>query len=146
MASVTGGAKLQAKLKELEAKLGKKKTLRVGFLEGATYPTGQTVAEVAAYNNYGTSKSPPRPFFSGMVTDKSPAWPKKLARIMASNGGDVTKSLSLMGEGIKGQLQQSITNFDNPRESDATIERKGFQDTLIHTGHMQNSADWDIES
>ena len=37
---MSGGDKLQEKLRELSAKLSSAKTVRVGFLEGATYPPG----------------------------------------------------------------------------------------------------------
>lgn len=50
MTTFSGGAALEAKLSELAEKLGDGKTLRVGFLEGATYPDGQSVPMVARYS------------------------------------------------------------------------------------------------
>jgi hypothetical protein len=52
-ASLTGGDKLEAKLREIADKAGKANTVRVGFLENATYPNGLHVAQVAATNEYG---------------------------------------------------------------------------------------------
>ncbi|KAA0089359.1 hypothetical protein CIW54_07800 [Paraburkholderia sp. T12-10] len=48
-----GGEKLEAKLREIAEKAGQANTVRVGFLENATYPNGLPVAQVAATNEYG---------------------------------------------------------------------------------------------
>jgi len=120
---LTGGDKLQAKLAEIAKNLEGKHTLRVGFLEGATYPdeNGTHVAQVAFWLNYGTKTAPPRPFFSGMVSEKSGAWGDKLARILAGNGYDIDDALHKMGEGIAGQLRDSIVNLNSPALSPVTL-------------------------
>lgn len=147
-ASFTGGKKLEAKLAEIAARVASANTVRVGFLEGATYPDGQTVAAVAAFNNYGTSKAPPRPFFTQMIAANKNGWGAKLARILKANNYDAAKSLGLMGYGIKGQLQSAIIAFDNPPDSPETLARKkskhGAKATLVDTGHMLNSVDFDV--
>ncbi len=139
---------LESALREIAARLESNKVVRVGFLEGATYPDGQSVAEVAAYLNYGTRKMPPRPFFTQMIVKNKDGWGKKLAAILRANNYDVKKSLALMGEGIKGQIQAEIVAFDSPPDSAATMARKqaanGAAATLIDTGHMLNSVDWDL--
>lgn len=48
-----GGEKLEEKLREIAEKAGRANTVRVGFLENATYPNGLHVAQVAATNEYG---------------------------------------------------------------------------------------------
>lgn len=50
---LSGGAGLKAKLEEIRAKVGSGDVLRLGFLEGATYPDGTNVAYVAAINEWG---------------------------------------------------------------------------------------------
>ena len=96
MVTVRGGDKLENALRDVAARLGGKKTLRVGFLEDATYPAGKpkalraaykarkkagekgavggalygtSVAMVAAIQNYGAPRAgiPPRPFFNNMI-------------------------------------------------------------------------------
>ncbi|MEY4296116.1 MAG: hypothetical protein RLY82_1804, partial [Pseudomonadota bacterium] len=37
-------------------------TVSVGFFPGATYPDGESVANVAAINEYGGRNTPARPF------------------------------------------------------------------------------------
>ena len=113
MAAISGGAKLEAHLKKLAAKVSNPGTLRVGFLEGATYPDGTPVAEVAAIQNFGASRAgiPARPFFSTMVADKSPQWGEKLARVLETQDWDARRALELMGEGVAGQLRDAIVAY-----------------------------------
>jgi len=54
-----GGAALEAKLREIAERAGAPKAVRVGFLEGATYPDGTPVALVAATNEFGGSVTVP---------------------------------------------------------------------------------------
>ena len=51
----TGGEKLEAKLRELAAQVTKAGTLNVGFLEGATYPDGVAIANIAAVQEFGAT-------------------------------------------------------------------------------------------
>lgn len=147
MTTFSGGAALEAKLDELAEKLGDGKTLRVGFLEGATYHDGQSVPMVAAANEYGdpAMNRPPRPFFRNMIAEKSPEWPHDIAKIAEATGYDAETMLGLMGEHIKGQLQGSIRDLMEPALSPVTIAKKGFSKPLIETSHMLNSVDYDIK-
>ncbi|MEE9659117.1 hypothetical protein [Enterobacter cloacae complex sp. CARB60] len=147
MTTFSGGAALEAKLAELAEKLGDGKTLRVGFLEGATYPDGQSVPMVAAANEYGdpAMNRPPRPFFRNMIAEKSPEWPQDIAKIAEATGYDAEAMLGLMGEHIKVQLQGSIRDLMEPALSPVTIAKKGFSKPLIETSHMLNSVDYDIK-
>lgn len=147
MTTFSGGAALEAKLAELAEKLGDGKTLRVGFLEGATYPDGQSVPMVAAANEYGdpAMNRPPRPFFRNMIAEKSPEWPHDIAKIAEATGYDAETMLGLMGENIKSQLQGSIRDLMEPALSPVTIAKKGFSKPLIETSHMLNSVDYDIK-
>ena len=148
MAAFSGGDKLQAKLRELADKIGSN-SVSVGFLEDATYPDGQSVAEVAAYNNFGTSKAPPRPFFSNMVDEKRDGWGDALGKLCTALNYDIPKVMGQMGEGIKGQLQQAIIDFTTPEDSDETKARKDFAhpdtSTLVDTAHMLNSVDYEVK-
>ncbi|HAC6581727.1 TPA_asm: hypothetical protein GND38_004792, partial [Salmonella enterica subsp. enterica serovar Sendai] len=52
---VTGGKQFRQKLKQAADNLKSGKSLKVGFLEGATYPDGTPVAYIAAINEFGGS-------------------------------------------------------------------------------------------
>ena len=147
MTTFTGGEDLQRKLAEIAERLGESKTLRVGFLEGATYPDGESVPMVAAANEFGdpAMNRPPRPFFRNMIADKSPAWGDELARIAVAVNYDADTLIPLMGERIKEQLQGSIRDLTEPALSPYTIAKKGFDKPLIETSHMLNSVDYDIK-
>lgn len=121
--SFTGGAALQAKLKEIAKRIEGKKTLKVGFLEGATYPDedGTSVAQVAFWLNYGHGKTPPRPFFTDLIAAKSDSWGDALGRVLEQNDWDVDKALRIMGEGIAGQVRDAIINLNAPSLSPVTL-------------------------
>lgn len=145
---VRGGDKLDKALADIARRLKQGGALKVGFLEGAKYPNGTSVALVAAVQNFGAPGRgiPARPFFSNMVEAKSPAWPGALGALLKNTGYDVDAALKLMGEEIKGQLQQSIRDTNSPPLSPLTIERKGFEKPLIDTGHMINSVDYEVDA
>lgn len=147
MTSFSGGEALEKKLAELAESLGESKTLRVGFLEGATYPDGESVPMVAAANEFGdpAMNRPPRPFFRNMIADKSPQWGDDIGKIAVATNYDTSTLLPLMGERIKDQLQGSIREFYDPPLSAYTIKKKGFDKPLIDTSHMLNSVDYDIK-
>lgn len=52
-ATLHGGSQFEQKLNELAAKLSGNPSVRVGFLEGATYPDGTSVPYIAALNEFG---------------------------------------------------------------------------------------------
>lgn len=140
---VRGGDKLHAKLAEIAKKMGGG-AVKVGFMEGATYPDGTPVPAVAFWNEYGTDKAPPRPFFRNMIADESPTWADKMARLAESTNYNGPRVLALMGEDIKGALQQSINDFSTPGLAASTIEAKGFSKPLIETSHMINSITYEV--
>jgi len=141
----SGGAKLEAILRDTAKKLADGKTLRVGFLESEKYPDGTPVAQVAFWNEYGTVKAPPRPFFREMIAAKSGRWGGALGKALVANGNDTTAALSLVGTGIKDQLTQAVVEFQSPGNAQSTIMAKGFDKPLIDTGQMQRAPGFDIE-
>lgn len=142
--SFSGGEALQNHLKDLIDKASKVSVVKVGFLEGAVYPDGTSVAAVAAFNEFGTQTSPARPFFRSMVAEKSPNWGKSLGQVAKANDYDIEKTLALMGEGIASQLQQSIIKYSAVPLADSTTARKGFAKQLIDTAHMVNSVGYQV--
>lgn len=141
----SGGVALEAKLKEIAKKAGKAGTLKVGFLENATYPDGTSVAMVGAIQEFGAPSVgiPPRPYFRSMIAEKSGGWPVALGKIAVSNDYDMEKTLGQMGEGIKGQLQESIINTNEPPLSPITVMLRGMRShdqSLVVTGKTVGEA------
>jgi hypothetical protein len=143
---MSGGSKLEAYIADLADKVSRPGELRVGFLEGATYPDGTSVPLVAAVQNFGAPSRgiPPRPFFSNAIDRNAEGWGPALAAILPTVDYDGPAALRLMGEGIKGQVQQSIRDTNAPPLADSTVKRKGFKKPLIDTSHMINSVDWEV--
>ena len=98
-----GGDKFRQRLTELTAQATTAK-VRVGIIEQANYDglDGESVAQVAFWNEYGTARTPARPFFRNTIAEHKDEWPKQAAALMEANGGDVRQALELMGEGVKG--------------------------------------------
>lgn len=121
--ALKGGDKLEAKLKSMLGKLSEGETLRVGFLESATYPYsgGPKVAQVAFWNEYGTKTAPPRPFFRNMIAANKSGWGNMLGAALKANDNDVKKALSLVGDQMASQLSNSIVALDSPALSEFTI-------------------------
>ena len=143
----SGGKSLGPYLRDLASKMSKG-SVRVGFLEGATYPSAPgkktlTVAQVAFWNNFGTSRAPARPFFSNTIAEQSPTWGKKLAAIAKATNYDTKRTLALMGENIKDDIVRSIVDW--PRDNaESTEQRKGFNKGLIDQGIMQRAVDYEV--
>ena len=80
--------------------------LRVGIIESATYPDGESVAQVAFNNEYGTATAPPRPFFRQTIRNNKAGWSLSVQNLLKSH--DAETALNLLGQHMKGQLVQTI--------------------------------------
>lgn len=99
-------------------------SVSVGFMNGATYPDGTLVSQVAFWNEYGHGgnfPAPPRPFFRDMITKESPTWAGKMAGLAKATNFDGARVLDMMGKDIRDALQQSINDFSSPILSDTTL-------------------------
>ncbi len=122
MAALLGGERLVKILSGISKNADS--WVNVGFLEGATYPDGTSVAQVAFWNEFGHGgrfPAPPRPFFRSMVAENSGKWPLRLAKAMKYYEFDADKSMRAMGESIKGELQESIIKMNAPALSPTTL-------------------------
>lgn len=140
-----GAEGLSKALEEIAEKMSGE--VQVGFMNGATYPDGTPVAAVAFWNEFGvpSHNQPPRPFFRQMIASESPSWGPKVAKMAKATDFDGQKVLGLMGEDIKGALQQSINDFVTPAIKSSTANAKGFDKPLIDTGHMLNSITYEVK-
>ena len=138
----TGGENMRRVLQQMLRDMPSTQ-LRAGFLQGATYPDGTPVAQVAFWNEFGTVRIPPRPFFRGMIAQDSGRWGSLLAGFLRGSYNSV-RALRLMGEHIKDELQQSIVRFTTPENAPSTVKRKGFNKPLIDTGVMQRAVDYEV--
>lgn len=145
---MTGGDALKAELERIARMASNASSVRIGFLEGATYPNGTPVALIAAIHNWGAPKAgiPPRPFFSNMLAAKSPEWPGAIAGLLKANNYDALRTLQQTGEAVAGQLRQAIVDQNSPPLAPATIQRKGFSKPLVNQGIMLNNVDYEVKA
>lgn len=144
MATLSGGDKLAAALEDISKRMSGG-SVRVGFLEGATYPEdGTPVAQVAFWNEYGTAKIPARPFFRAMIEHESDDWGAMLGKAAVHYEYDAQAVMKAMGMTISEQLKMAIFDWQDPPNSLYTVEKKGFNKPLIDTSHMQNSVDFEV--
>lgn len=148
-----GGARMKAYLDALQSAVGSATGVRVGFLEDATYPSAAGangkprpllhVAQVAFWNEFGTSRTPARPFFRGMIAKRSPSWGDHLGNHIRSARFDSSIALQIMGIEIKDDLVDEIASWpaDN---APSTVARKGFSHGLVDTGAMQRAPDFEV--
>ena len=144
MATLSGDKELMDRLNEMVANLDVG-TLSVGFHSGDKYPDGTPVAAVAFWNEFGTGKIPPRPFFRQTIAKESPDWGRALAVMLKKNNMDGEKSLNALGAIISGQVSESIADFSTPANAASTVARKGFNDPLVWNGDLEKSVTWVIE-
>lgn len=119
--------------------------LKVGFLEGSTYPDGTPVPMVAATNEFGNpaNNQPPRPFFRNAISNHETEWQDATASLI-ENGDETREVLSLLGEIIVDDIKGSIRSLEFPPLSPVTIARKGFDKPLIDTSNMLNSVSYEV--
>lgn len=126
------------------------KQVKVGFVDGATYPEGESVAQVAADNEWGDPRKnrPPRPFFRNAISEKSTEWAATVGRGIRA-GIDTSQVLEVVGAQIKGDVQESIATLMEPALAPLTIElrqERGNQSTkpLVDTKVMIGDVNYEV--
>ena len=147
MATIRGGEKLTAALREISEKVSKAATLRIGFLENASYPSGEKVALIASVQEFGAPSRgiPPRPFFRGMIAQHSKEWPATVKAALLAQDYNADRALAMTGEVIRGELQDAIRSFSGVPLAPATVAAKGFDKQLIDTGVLLQSVDYEVK-
>lgn len=141
---LSGGDKL---LKRLEKKEKGKKTAYVGFFPKSIYPSGEHIASVAFWNEYGTDTIPPRPFFRTAIADNKKKWFKIIKDGVKKNESNraLERALKEAGHEAVNDVKRSILSWDTPANAPSTIKRKGFNNPLVDTRTMANSVDMELE-
>jgi hypothetical protein len=120
---MSGGGKLEALLRNIAARTGGSRTVRVGFLEGSTESDGTSMPMVAAIQEFGAPKAgiPPRPFMRTTVAKHKGEWAGQLAKVLVAQDYDAATALGQMGMLIGGEIQQSIADLTSPALSPVTL-------------------------
>lgn len=135
-----------------------KQQVKMGFFEEAKYPDGESVAAVAAQNEFGNpaERVPARPFFRPTVENKKEHWGLQFAGAMiASFEGkiDFSDALDQIGGESSGDVSKTISMIYEPPLSPATIRARAERGSsgkastkpLVDTGLMMQSVTYKVE-
>jgi hypothetical protein len=156
---IKGGEKLTRLLKKMTRGVQTATGVNVGILRDAQYPaayknrveyrispmrTTTSVAQVAFWNEFGTKWAPARPFMRTTITEKSPKWGDSLAYVLKASGYDAKRAFTSMGQGIQGQIKQTISNWSDPANAKRTVEIKGFNKPLTDEGFLHQNINYEV--
>lgn len=113
----------------------------IGIHEVDKNDEGLTVAEYAAYNEFGTEDIPERSFMRSTFDEKV----RQIESDMKAEYGKVAdgkstvyRALSIVGLKHETDIKEKIRSGVNPPNAEYTIAKKGSDKTLIDTGAMIN--------
>ena len=123
--------------------------------EGGIAPTGMSVVDIATIHEFGYGNNPARSFLRDTVDDKRRQY-MRIAEILSGEvidgKRDALSALNLLGEKIKADVVQRISDGIPPPLKPETIARKnevvggGLASTpLIDTGQLRQSITYAVE-
>lgn len=109
--------------------------------DGGSYGGGASVAEVAAYNELGSSTTPARPFMKQSFEKHEAELKAACERVnqVLSRGGSLEDALNQLGVTVKALIQEEIVEGEFEPNAPSTIKKKGSEQPLIDTGTMRQS-------
>lgn len=122
--------------------------VQVGFQAGEkTYEDGTDLVDVAAYNEYGSSDTPARPFMKQSFENHEDELQKACDRVnqTLNKGGTAEAGLKELGVFVKGLVQEEIVDGGFEPNAPSTIKKKGSEQPLIDTGTMRQSVNYVIK-
>lgn len=131
-----------------EIKQAGKASAKIGVLQGAkAYPEGTSQAEVAFYNEFGTSKIPARPFLRPTADSNRKKYTVGLAKVLKNLPRDATikQALEKVAMIAQADVRATITKLRTPPNAPSTIAQKGSSNPLIDTGAMRRSIDYEVK-
>ncbi len=143
--SVTGQDNFDQLLKRMKSI--QEAYVTIGFHDDAgEYPGGQSVVEVALWNEYGTDQNPARPFFASAMDENASLiqqWQEEVINGILDGKYDVEKGLEVLGFRIKTLVENKIKSNVPPPNAPSTVAHKQAEgvapNTLIDTGLMLRS-------
>ena len=125
----------------------KKLQVQVGFQAGAAADEdGVDIANIAMWNELGTSRSPARPFMRKSVDENTDKIKSMCARQLKrlGQGASAQDILEKIGVFQKGLIQRKIVDGTFEPNAPSTIRKKGSSRPLIDTGRMRQSVNFII--
>lgn len=129
----------------------KKPKVAVGIFEadgGQPHGNGVTVADVAAWNEFGTETIPERSFLRAWFDENIERAREALHRLMLRVvEGKLTKEQALeqFGLWVQAEIQKRIAQGIPPPNAQSTIDAKGSSKPLIDTGQLRSSITFGVD-
>ena len=120
-----------------------KTEVKVGILG----KSGSEIVNIAGYQEFGTSRIQSRPFMRLTFEDNK----KRIVRAIQNaytavqGGADVYPEVNRIGLRYKGLIQRTIGSNIQPQNALSTIRQKKSSRTLIDTGRMRQSVDFEVK-
>lgn len=102
----------------------KEYSAQVGWFESARYDDGVPVAQVAIYNEYGTSRIPPRPFMRPTAESQKGEWARTTGKVVSQvlrGKMSAEQGMTLVAQKAAGDMRQTITQVFEPELSPVTV-------------------------
>jgi len=122
--------------------------LHVGIDEKDQHPSGRQTAAIAAWNEYGTEVNhqgrpiPERPAFRTTVRREQPRLARRMAEaVKGVLGGreNLEGALQEIGDDLVQSLREAVQDWAVPPNAARTIKRKGENNPLVETKHLQSA-------
>lgn len=97
---------------------------RVGWFESARYDDGKPVAQVAMWQEYGTSRIPPRPFLNPTAEEKREEWAETISKgAQAVIKGNFTAEqvMTVTAQQAAADIRVAISEVREPELSPVTL-------------------------
>lgn len=110
---------LKKRMKSLE-----EYSAQAGWFESARYDDGVPVAQVAIYNEYGTSRIPPRPFMRPTAESQKGEWARTTGKVVSQvlrGKMSAEQGMTLVAQKAAGDIRQTITQVFEPELSPVTV-------------------------
>ena len=142
---VSGGEKLKRLMQK--ARRQGEHEISAGFYTGQRYPRegrrqARPLAQVAAWNEWGTPTIPERPFMRPVIAWlRTPGVTQSLLKPVIDVEGGMGIRIGpavRVAEALKRKIQENIRRKIWPANAPYTVEKKGFNDPLIETRQMLN--------
>ena len=151
-----------SKLFEILIKDLGKAQLKVGWNENERYDDGESVAGIAAQNEFGNPMRsiPPRPFMRPAMQTNRIKWAKVAAqetKKMLNNTSNIPQSLNILGLVVQGDIAKAIQEVTSPPLKESTIRARlrgkkqgksvslSIAKPLVDTGHMLQTITSEIQ-
>lgn len=140
------GPGLEAVLRRL-----KRQSVTVGVHRsaGAHKESGTTVAEIGAFNEFGTDTIPERSFLRSTMDEEKKKYINimgKVARNAANGKEPVERGMGKLGRQAQQDVQAKIVAIRTPPNAESTkAQKKGADNPLIDTGQLLQSIRWAFE-